>query len=335
MALSINTQIDAIYFSASLPEEINITVANENASVKVELYIDNTKEFETTLFAYGYYVKFCDIRTLIEDSIRASNNANADCYIKVIEGSSNVTSNHFQVVMSQFDGIGTPATYLLSHFLTTRSAYRISRTGKQTLSWFSYQGETITAKVNKIIENTATGITRTQEVNQTAPTASTDGVLSYTFTVEDMESGLNTNDVLKGFTIQRGSRLMDFYITDETPEMTMLFLNAFNVPEYAEFYAKTNEKQKVERTEAICQRQHLYYDHILEQTNEVETSLLTFEEAEWLKQFCYSRYVALKVGTNTNKEVLITDSTSEISDDKNAKNRLKFTWKFAKDTQYM
>ena len=334
MSLSITTQLDAIYFSASLPEEVNITVANENASVKVELYIDNTKEFETTLFAYGYYVKFCDIRTIIEDTIRDNNNACADCYIKVIEGSTNVTSSHFEVVMSQF-AIGSPATYLLSHFLTTRTAFRISRTGKQTLSWFSYQGETITAKVNKIIENTVTGVSRMQEVSQTAPTASTDGVLSYTFTVEDMESGLNTNEVLRGFTIQRGNRYMNFYITDETPDLTMLFLNGFNVPEYAEFYAKTKVKQKVERTEAICQRQYFYYDHILEQTHEVETSLLTYEEAEWLKQFCYSRYVALKMDANTNKEVLITESTPEISDDKNAKNRLKFTWKFAKDTQYM
>ncbi len=331
MALSITTQLSSLYLSAGLPEDIYITVASEDDSVDVEVFVGGNSVFETTLFAYGYNTALSDIRAVIENAIKEDNNADADCYIVLTEGQDTITSSNFMVVMSELV-IDNPSTFLLNNFLTTKKAFMVSNNAKQKLSWFSLQGETITAKIIAVIED-AQGRAMQSEWTQTAPTASTDGVLYYTVNVDDIIEHFEQYGTLKMFTVQRGSRTMDFYLTDESPEDTFLFLNAFNVSEYVEIYGSNTQKQKVERNEAICQRQHIFYDQILEQTNEVESTLLSFDDAEWLRQMLYSHYVAIQVDS-AFKEILITESTLETSDDKNAQNKAKFTWKFARDIQY-
>ena len=121
---------------------------------------------------------------------------------------------------------------------------------------------------------------------------------------------------------------MTFYVTDETPDIVFSFRNAFNVIENAELYAVTTIKQKVEHSEANCQRNRIFYDRSTEYTYEVETAALPYEEAVWLQQLVASHNV-----TKDEREILITDSEAEISDSDSETNRHKFTYKFARNEQ--
>ena len=96
----------------------------------------------------------------------------------------------------------------------------------------------------------------------------------------------------------------------------------------------TTRKQKVERSEANCNFDHIFYDQKTEIAFEVETAALPYEEAVWLNQVFASRYVAIPIYGETFEQILITDSTSEITDSDKEQNRLKFTYKFAKDKQH-
>ena len=128
---------------------------------------------------------------------------------------------------------------------------------------------------------------------------------------------------------------MTFYVTDEQPDLTISFYDGFYNLAIAELYAVTTRKLEVERNEATCQHTTRFYDQQEELTFEVETSFLPYDEAVWLEQMLSSRSVGVRIGnTNQTRTILITDSTSEISDSDKEKNKLKFTYKLAKPEQY-
>lgn len=330
MPISITTQFPSLVLSAALPDIV--TCSLDQGSTTVSVMVDNTEVFTTTLYAFGGNVTLYDIRTIIEDAIRENNNASATCSITFTAGNDAATTGNFTVVMSNFI-IPNPATFLDSHFLTTRNSFQIQRSGKQSLSWFSVQGENIVASIEAIVlpENATTPIIIIWR--QTTVQAPQSSIYSYEVNVPDIAAHFESQGKLLSFTVQRGmNRYMSFYVTDEKPNINLFFLNAFNVTEYAELYAATTTKQKATHSEANCLRNRIFYDRNTETTFEVETTALQYDEALWLNQLLSSRYVAIIISPGTNRQILITETESEISDSDPATSRHKFTYKFAQDS---
>ena len=84
-------------------------------------------------------------------------------------------------------------------------------------------------------------------------------------------------------------------------------LSYLNAIEHNEFYAVTTIKHRIERNEANCLRDRIFYDQQTETEYEVETAAIPYEEAVWLTQLYTSRYVALHIGAGNYKQILITD----------------------------
>lgn len=338
MSVVINTPFNDLYLSAMLPETVSFTVQDENASAVVTVYVDHQIVFKTTLYAYGHNMYLNDIRSIIEEGIRQNENAHGECALMISDEESNASTQNFVVLISDF-AIPGPLFFLATHFLTTRTSFRIHRSGKQTLAWLPSSAGTMMKYIDALIlpegENTPTVLRWDQGQQQYF-----DGQLySYTVKVQTISDYFEQNyPVKKGkllsFTVHVGLRSMTFFVTDEQPDFRLSFLNAFNITEYAELYAVTTRKQKVERSEAHCNFDHIFYDQNTEISFEVETSALPFEEAVWLNQLFSSRYVAIPIYGNVYEQVLITDSSSEIADSDKEQIRLKFTYKYAKDKQH-
>ena len=333
MPLAINTQFQPLYLSSALPETVSFSAQDENTAADVSVIIGSTTVFQTTLYAYGHNMTLHDIRSIIEDAIREDSNAFASCRVSITDGSDTVQSPAFVVVISDIT-IPTPADFLLQNFLTTRHSFRIFRNGRQTLSWFSQQGEQVTAWIEATIRLTGSNRTSVYLLNQTTQHPTTNTIYQYAVNVAELQQQVQSQGKLLSFKVVRGQRSISFYVTDETPSLTISFLNNFNVVEQAEIYGTTTIMQKVESNEARCGRQRMLFDRTTTHSVEVETTALTYDEGLWLRQLLASRFISIPV-SNTAKEVLIDSSELEISDDNSAMNRMKLTYKYAKDTQYL
>ena len=134
----------------------------------------------------------------------------------------------------------------------------------------------------------------------------------------------NGEDLLS-FTVHRGKRSMTFYITKRQPQETFIFRNCFNCLETAHVFAATTLKTDIERSEATCNNQTTFYDQQTTHAHEVNITTLSLEHALWLNQLLEPH----KVTDCKENAILISDITSEISDETNVTNKLKFTWRFS------
>jgi hypothetical protein len=94
--------------------------------------------------------------------------------------------------------------------------------------------------------------------------------------------------------------------------------------------AVTTTKTKVNRSMAISQGRHSFYDQSVDKTYEVESAPMSQAEAEWVEQLFMSHSVRLGTASDpdTLPEVIITDSTCEIDDNDEKLHQVKFTWQF-------
>ncbi len=336
--ITIQTTFNQLYLSAELPEEV--VISTNLAAVNVTVYYFHAVCFTTTLYPYSGKATLRDIRSIIEQVIREEGYSCGQFEVYVTGGSENASSGDFNVVYSDIIQQYSADTFCSGYFLTTRTSFRISSSGVQRLSLFAKAGETYTGYTDCVVlpagSSTPVILRLTDTVQRTA---NMQAAVDYF----DIEADLIQDAVydnypeqagkLMAFTVHRGNRAMTFFVTDEEPDKNFSFLNAFDCLEYAEIYGVTTAKQKVERSEAVCGRRHLFYDKETTQSFEVETAALTYEEAVWLQQMLSSRKVIVEGLPGTNVEVLITESNTEISDSDNEKNRIKFTWKLADNVQ--
>lgn len=329
---TINTQIGQVLFSCQLPEKVSITTVGESAEVEVAIEVNSVEVFSVVLNATDYKVYLYDIRSIIEDAIRENDEAFGDCDINVTENGTSTGANGFTVVLSDMD-IPNAATWLQSHFLTTRVSQCIAADGRQCLSFFATQGEQITYIIDATVRQANGYISTVRWTERNAETASR-GQYSEVINVADIITHFAQDGQVLAFTVQRGAaRLMKFFVVDIMPQLTLLFSNNFNVWEYAYLNAATVQKRKLEAGEAVSIRHRLKFDLQIEEEFEVETAILSREEAQWLAQMLTSRYIEKIMPDGSSKTILV-DGETEISDADDAQNRLKFSYIYCQNIIY-
>ena len=106
------------------------------------------------------------------------------------------------------------------------------------------------------------------------------------------------------------------------------FRNCFNCPETVFVTGSSVMKTEASRELAICAGQIQQYNHSTDRTYEHTTAPLTRPEAAAMSQLIESRSVSVVID-GKEYPVLITDHTSDVSNDDSSLNSLKFTWRFA------
>ena len=120
-----------------------------------------------------------------------------------------------------------------------------------------------------------------------------------------------------------------FYVTDRTPNLTLLVRNEFNCDEYIHLTCVTKSKLDLDRSTATSLGVTTFYDDKSAYEYDVESSMLTFEEAKHFSQLLLSRYVNIVEKGGALAPITITDINSEISDADNATNSIKFKYKYS------
>lgn len=318
------TSLPTIVTTADLPDAIDIAI--DGASAELFVMAFSQPIFQTTLFSYNGLITLYDLRSVMEDYLLSSETPLAAIQIWVNDSAATSTfySSEIYVLYSQFS-IPNSDTFFRHRFLTTRTSFGIHRSGSQYISYLALMDE----HMDSYTETVTRSNDGTISVNRIGATTSNyhfPQVISQTVNVEDIAQQVSGQ--LLAFTIHRGQRSLTFYVTDEDPDLRLSFRNAFNTLEIAEIFAATTVKQKINRSEANILHTSSFYDQTNETSYEVETSALPYEDALWLNQLISSQHVM-----KDNRDILITDSDSEISDSAAATNRHKFTYKFARNEQ--
>ena len=313
-------------FSSSIPDEIQINTDYD--SVDVDVFCGNKPIFSTTLYTYQSNASLANLRELIEEYMRDNN-----LIVSVISVNAQARQEQAEtsttVIYSSYRQVCDIKNFLETHYLTTRTSFLIPYNGAQCLSWYQEEPpgddecytEVLTEagdfKSYRIMDRVDNGQAQSELFK---PNDIFQTLLKQHPTLRDV-----TFKTIKRITVHRGKRSMTFYLAKETPQLMLNFRNCFNCLETAYIYAATTLKTDIDRSEATCNNQTTFYDQQTTHAHEVNITTLSIEHALWLNQLFESH----KVTDRKGNAILISDITSEISDETNATNKLKFTWKFS------
>lgn len=297
-----------------------------------------------------------DLRSLVEQAMRPSGLAVMQLYF---EAYVDIPDNH----SDDYDRGGFKCIYcdrdidiydfeplLRSHFLTAATSRRVAPESFVFLPFFAYSGELVNYEV--FVDYVLKGTGDEERGTRTAGHCSFKGPLQqtsatsnevWTHTIFCAEVKRHAEDMVGGeveltaFTVRVGDRAASFFI-DKSLAGTrpFYFRNCFNVSDNLFVPAVTTAKTKVDRSLAVLGSVSQFYDATCEQTYEVQSAGLTADECSLAEQMFCSDDVRTPYESAPDdgdfdalRLVLITDSTSEIADEPEKPNQVKFTWRYA------
>ena len=326
-------------------------------------YVDVSVRSSTqTLLAERYFatnskVILYDMRSLIERCIRdaglAMDRFTIAAEFRSQDSSGESSEASFRCIYCDRDiDIYDFEPLLRSHFLTAAASRRVAPESFVFLPFFAYFGELVNYEI--FVDYVLKGTGDEERGTRTAGHCSFKGPLQqtsatsnevWTHTIFCADVKRHAEDIVGGeieltaFTIRVGDRAASFFI-DKSLAGTrpFYFRNCFNVPDNLFVPAVTSAKTKVDRSLAVLGSVSQFYDATCEQTYEVQSAGLTADECSLTEQMFCSDDVRTPYESAPDdgdfdalRPVLITDSTSEIADDPEKPNTVKFTWRYAEN----
>lgn len=338
MATNITNSFNSIYLTAQLPETVFIGTDQPNVTIRVE--VDGDEVFRSVYYPYNQVIAFRDLRSIVEAAMfdQALDIANLEIWAEPPAGNSSAVQD-VKVVYSDIKyGVDTE-TLLKNMFLTTRTSALIPKDGHVILCNYTKAFEE-GYSIIRIYYCYASAPGNIMEYIYHLDTVQSQkaGIISvkldYSFFKTKVENGVGRNCNVHGAEYNIGNRHFNIFFTDEQPTDTFMFLNSFGEQETLYLYGTTAIKTEIDRSEAVSGRTTQYYDETIKVKHEVETAPLTYEEAKWVSEMLTSKYVFKYVGEHQTETLLISDITSEVTDSDKELTRIKFSWKYAKGSEW-
>ena len=334
-----------------------ISILTDKEYIDVDISTTETgKLLSERYYATDGRVLLYDLRSLVEQAMRPSGIVVMSVWFEVYvdipdDHSDDYDRSGFMVIYCDRDiDIYDFEPLLKSHFLTAAASRRVAPESFVFLPFFAYYGELVNYEifVDYVLKGTRDELRGTsghcsfKGPNQQM-TASSDGVWTHTIFCKEIqrqaEDMVGAEIELTAFTVRVGDRAASFFI-DKSLSGTRLFYfrNCFNVPDNLFVPAVTTAKTKVDRSLAVLGSVSQFYDATCELTYEVQSAGLTADECSLAEQMFCSDDVRTPYESAPDdgdfdalRPVLITDSTSEIADDPEKPNTVKFTWRYAEN----
>ena len=321
------TQLAARLMSSQLPDLVFTTSA---ARLTVALYdpAGDERFLEVTLHATSGAVTLYEVRDVVEQRMRALDEARMNMRVLWKEpDAASWTSQGVAVHYCDKDVNGDALTWLDTHVLSTLDWKPLPPSGvSETLYFYErVQGADVTPSMT-VSYRGSDGTVSHLTIAASEPLTSTDAVQSVTWTVatvrQRVAAVVDGEFTVLAVTVRVGERTMQYYRAEPLPNASFLFLNCFNVPEWAWLTCSTVTKTKDERKVGFVARRRVLYNPSRAVEHEVQTSALPLEHARWIDQLFTSGSVWLADGT----PVVVTEGECGVSDDNGALNSVKFTW---------
>lgn len=336
--LKINYSPISPVFTSAIPTQITITT-DSNTAVTVTVEIEGASGFTTTLYPYDGKAVFHDLRSIIEQSLLASNNRQyAAVILSAKQGDASASTSECVFIFSRLALSATGLTFTPDQFLTTAQSFLLPRSATQYLSFFATSACTSDDYTDCVVRPSDGSMPKTVRVSDGTNTVQANSLYTFSVSPASLQEKVKDDGTLLAFTVHRGGRSKTFYLTDNALDISLLLLNEFLAPEYVHLHAVTKTKLSLDRSFATSQGSLSFYDDNSADEYETESAMLTPYEAKRLSRLLLSPTIKVSLNDNASRTssllthtytpIIITDLSSEISDAHNATNTLKFQWKY-------
>ena len=308
-------------FSCSLPD-VEIALSEGVTKARVSVSIGGSQVLDEEMYAVDGVVTLQDMSELVTPYARRGHTV--VLLISVTEEGQSAETMSCDVVYCQAEFCDmTPADFLAGHFMSILMGTKVTAAGR--LEYLHMHG-TDTATCTARYSDGTTG----------------------TFSVSVVQSGTGyrtldvspdlfaaSGKVLTGYTIAAGSRRQDFELDLRQPDCApvVVFTNSFGLDELA--YCTGLHKVDPSYARSMAYVGHKQRNYRIDETRsfKADTGPLTIAMANWWDDVFRSQSVRIvnfyEGHPNVGKDLVITDSKSELSNDDAELPRFTFTYQYA------
>lgn len=286
--------------------------------------------FSADYFPYNNAVVVRSVADSLEYCLRDSGTAFGQFKIAAVSGGSSVSAE-FVAFYSRAKIDILPSDWYNSRFLTTLTAVDVPPTAVVRIPTVYVIGPSATAQIKGSYFDGDATVTFSVDVQVQMLFGLTSLYEGYIDASPAVVAGLLniSADRLQVYTVIHGSRTFSVFLRRAVPapSFQLLFRNQFNVFEAVLLEGLNVRKTDVERSEAVIDRVTQYYDQLVVHSNEMQTIPLDYDIALWLEQL----FASSEVTDTSGNQILVTETSVEVSDDITEMNSLQVTWRYAAD----
>lgn len=321
--ITVTQSIPATCFSANIPD-VEFSIGGYRAAVVMT--VDGEEIYNERLYPVGDKIQLCELDCLLGSYARQS--LKIALGIKIVEqtdssDAADTKTISADIIYSATDiGMGA-ADFMAKRFLTLLEGEKV--TALNRLEYLHYIG-TEAAKVTAEYDD---GSTKAFDAEVVA------GNDKYTTIDVSANKFVAEGKVLVCYDVQAGARSFRFTIDFDEPDCApvLVFVNSFGVEELLYCTGTHTVAPTYKRDSGYIGRYNRNYNIVETRQFKADTGIMTFAMANWADELLRSQEVHVvnfKDGhANVGKEVTITDSKSEYSNDDEELPRFTFTYQYA------
>lgn len=320
------SQPETLCFSSCI-EDIVFGTDDASGTVLLEMTVgeDTTTLFNETMYASSGRIVLGSLSELLEPYARISLQLTISCTFTDDHGS--VGIDPVTVLYANVDVDMDASDFTTEHFLTILNGEKLTAYGrKEYISAYNADTLTVTASVQA-----ANGVITTQTATLQAMASSGD-ISLFDVSPANISALLAlTTSVVLDYTLTAGYRVQNFrvIVDDIPPAPSLLFINSFGCMEFLHCVGKHKKESKYERQSARILGRLRNYRITEDRQFTANTGWLNQAMADWADDLFRSDAVYLWVDGQRGRDVVISDSKSEITDEDGNMPAFEFTYTYA------
>lgn len=323
-------QPSQLEFSGTLPDVIFGSTA-DHAAVSVFLTMAGHTEtiYSETLFPSGGRIALEEMTDLIEPYARqhlaVSMTVRIDEFDVEDVPVATLSTTPSVVLFAMVDVGESASVFASSHFLTTLNGTKIAYMGcEERLYAYSQTSVSVTATY---FDGTVT----TQKTVTLTAAATTNGVSAFFVSPADIDALMGLSGSLLEYTVTAGSRYQRYEVKylQRDPAPSLAFINSFGLTEFIHCVGTHQKESKYERQSGRFSGLKRNYRIDEDRQFKANTGWLNSAMADWADELFRSHEVYLWVDNAVGKEIVLSDSNSQITSDDDDMPSFEFTYTYS------
>ena len=320
------SQPSALCFSSDIPD-IVFSTQDESATLKANVVCgsDRIEVLADTVYPdLSHSVSLVDLSSLLEVYARQHLQLTLECSLEDSEGVVSITP--VTVLFAMADVGESASSFTSSHFLTVLDGTKLTALGREE-RLYAYGATNVVVSADVLSPSGELTV-----VSGTITPAGTTGNISqFDVSPSHVASVLSISGTMLSYCVESGERRQAFQMVndDVQPSPSLVFVNSFGCQEFLHCTGTHQKDSKYSRT-SVRVRSRLRNIKIEEDRQfKANTGWLNNDMALWADELFRSKEVYLWINGLTGREICITDSKSEISNDDDHMPAFEFTYSYA------
>lgn len=243
------------------------------------------------------------------------------------DGNGAVTTTTSTVIFARVDVGMSASQFVTSHFLTILNGPKLTAYGREE-RLYAYDATSLVISA-MVRMNSGSYVTLTGEISATDTTNS---ISQFNVSVQNIADVLAlVGGSILSYTLTAGNRVQEFQVvTDEVlPAPSLVFTNSFGCQEFIHCVGTHKKASKYDRLSSRFMGKLRNYRVTEDRQFTANTGWLSVAMADWADELFRSEEVYLWVDDAIGREVVVSDSKSELTNEDNDMPSFEFTYGYA------